>query len=219
MINSLTLKDTFSFQERQSYTTITTNENGIKSSNTENVSDTSYKPVDSIKTFQPLQPFRPFSAFEAPTPFEGLKSFELVKQAENSFSQVQNGGGELPEGYEPVKPLSPLKFLDLEPIFNNSSDSTSRSITKSTQAEIKEENIKNTLKEIILDLDHFVERDKELTESREEQLYSGIPRIVVNGGSTYAGSGLEQVSCVILLIKNVDNKTIMLFCFFVPTDD
>lgn len=123
-----------------------------------------------------------------------MKSFELVKQVEDSFSQGQDGGGELPEGYEPVQALSPLKPYDLEPIFNSSSESTYSSITRSTQAEIKEENIKNTLKEIILDLDHFVERDKDLKESKEEQANGGIPKIVVNGGPTYNGLGIGQVS-------------------------
>lgn len=116
-----------------------------------------------------------------------------MKQVEDSFSQVQNGGGDLPEGYEPVKPLSPLKPFDLEPVFTTS-DSTSNFISRSSQAEIKEENIKNTLKEIILDLDHFVERDKEFKESKEEQHKMGIPKIVLNGGTPYNGIGREQVS-------------------------
>lgn len=159
------------------------------SSNTENLSEISYKPVDTVKTFQPLQPFKPFETFEAPKPFDSLKSFELVKQVEDSFSQTKSGGGELPAGYEPVKALSPIQPYELEPIFTNLETTYNSSSQRSTQAEIKEENIKNTLKEIILDLDNFVERDKELKESKEEQNYSGIPKIVVNGGP-----GIGQVS-------------------------
>lgn len=117
-----------------------------------------------------------------------------MKQVEDSFSQIKNGGGELPAGYEPVKPLSPLKPFELEPIFSNTESTYSSSSQRSTQAEIKEENIKNTLKEIILDLDNFVERDKELKESREDQNHSGIPKIVVNGGP-----GVRQVSRTFLL--------------------
>lgn len=157
--------------------------------------ETNYKPVQSIKTFQPLQPFKPFTSFEAPKPFESLKSFELVKQVEESFSQEKIVGGEFPEGYEPVKPLSPLKPFDLEPIYNtyskNMADSSSQ---KNTHAEIKEENIKNSLKEIILDLDNFVEIDKQLKDSKNEQENTGIPKIVVNGGPAFPKSGTEQVS-------------------------
>lgn len=160
------------------------------------MSEKIYQPVQSIKTFQPLQPFKPFTSFEAPKPFESLKSFELVKQVEESFSQEKTRGGELPEGYEPVKPLSPLKPFDLEPIYNTNSETTVNSSgQKNNQAEIKEENIKNTLKEIILDLDNFVERDKDLKEPKIEQKSSGIPKIVVNGGPAFPKFGIEQVSC------------------------
>lgn len=174
-------------------TTTTTYENGLKSSESEFVSETTYKPVESIKTFQPLQPFKPFATFETPKPFETLKSFELVKQAEDSFSHSQNSTGQLPEGYEPIRPLSPLKPSDLEPIFTKTQTTfTSNKTTSVSQAEIKEENIKNTLKEIILDLDNFVERDKDFRD--EQNTGSHIPTIVVNGGPGYSRSGLVQVS-------------------------
>lgn len=187
----------YKFQERKSSITTFSYQNGIKSSQTETSSET--KSTESSQTFQPLQPFKPFTTFEAPQPFESLKSFELVKQVEDNFSQIKDGGGELPAGYEPVKALSPLKLYELEPIFNIQSESTfSSSIQKTSntsQAEIKEENIKNTLKEIILDLDNFVERDKELKESKEEQNSCNIhiPTIVLNGGPPYPKLETNQV--------------------------
>lgn len=195
------LQYSYLFQERHASKTSTLCENGIKSSETETLKETSHEPVESVKTFQPLQPFKPFATFEAPKPFESLKSFELVKQVEDSFLQVQDSGGELPEGYEPVKALSPLQPYELEPIFSTLSESSpcsfhAQKTSASCQAEIKEENIKNTLKEIILDLDNFVERDKELKESREEHNNSGthIPTLLVNGGPAYSNSTINQVS-------------------------
>lgn len=52
----------------------------------------------------------------------------------------------LPSGYIPVEPLSPLKMSDLEP-------PQITITTDNAKAEIKEEKIKNSLKEIISDLD------------------------------------------------------------------
>lgn len=99
---------------------------------------------------------------------------ETTIQNEKVSAETTSDGGGLPEGYEPVKPLSPIKPYELEPGFSSTTkesysySSTSRKETSSSTAEIKEENIKNTLKEIILDLDNYAEKDGELKDEKEE---------------------------------------------------
>lgn len=63
--------------------------------------------------------------------------------------------------------MSPLKPFELNnPLENGNINVT----TNGNKAEIKEEKIKNTLKEIISDLDSYAEKDKELKESVKEQI-------------------------------------------------
>ncbi|XP_060519348.1 uncharacterized protein LOC132697757 isoform X2 [Cylas formicarius] len=144
-----------------------------------------YEPLESIKPFEPLKPFEPIKPFEPVKPFEPLqpfdapKSFQLTKQietqkSENSLkdinssvnSTVQDNVGSLPLGYVPVEPLSPLILSDLEPKLESGNSLppliTFTDLSVNNSAEIKEENIKNTLREIISDLDSYAEKDKEV---------------------------------------------------------
>lgn len=91
---------------------------------------------------------------------------------------VNNG---FPPDYVPVEALEPLQpFPPIEPFQSSCRISDSNEASKSNsapKAEIKEEKIKNSLKEIISDLDHYAEKDKELKESYFEEKK-------VNGNST-----------------------------------
>ncbi|XP_066148319.1 uncharacterized protein [Euwallacea fornicatus] len=97
-----------------------------------------------------------------------LDHTKLLDSSVDSNNNEQNSW--LPLGYTPHKPLSPLKLSDLESSFTVLPEITLTSdncsdlpkIVNNNQAEIKEESIKNSLKEIISDLDSYAEKDREL---------------------------------------------------------
>ncbi|KAG5894028.1 hypothetical protein JTB14_018131 [Gonioctena quinquepunctata] len=67
-------------------------------------------------------------------------------------------------GYEPVQALAPLDINSLYSSYENQQNTV---MTKTQVSEIKEESIKNSLKEIISDLDNYVERNEALKSSVE----------------------------------------------------
>lgn len=145
------------------------------------------KPFEPIKPFEPLKPFEPPKSFELAKQIEASispQSAETQNQAnvESQSLTEQNSVfcGELPADYEPVVALEPLKPYDPLPPLNppqpinfgsdNSSLTTTYtnnvSVSKSketlTKAEIEDGKAKNTLKEIISEIDMYAEKDKEL---------------------------------------------------------
>ncbi|XP_066256472.1 uncharacterized protein [Euwallacea similis] len=108
------------------------------------------------------------------SPSQQLEIPPLLDHTKLLDSPVDSNNNEqsswLPLGYTPHEPLSPLKLSDLEssskvlPQITLTSDNCSdlSKILNNSKAEIKEESIKNSLKEIISDLDNYAERDREL---------------------------------------------------------
>lgn len=150
-------------------------------------------------------------------PFEPLKSFELAKQIESQTMSINGSSkteiGSLPADYKPVEPLSPLKPFELDP---PSLEQNEPKYTNGTHSEIKEEKIKNTLKEIISDLDTYAEKDKELKESVKEQI------VTENGKSdsysyekTIESQTFMKEVCLGDEIKLIVAFTIFLFKFVV----
>ncbi|XP_015840184.2 uncharacterized protein LOC656988 isoform X4 [Tribolium castaneum] len=144
-----------------------------------------YKPLEPVKSFEPVKPFEPMKPFEPLKPLEPPKSFELTRQIEKTVLQsngvksenvsqveekVNNG---FPPDYVPVEALEPLKPFEplppIEPFESSCRISDNVAVNGTSKAEIKEGNIKNSLKEIISDLDHYAEKDKELKESYYEE--------------------------------------------------
>lgn len=153
-----------------------------------------YKPLEPIKPFEPLKPFEPMKPFEPLKPFEPPKSFELAlelekkeyKPKENPITNNQefenkedelnkikdqndDGGGFLPVGYKPVEALEPWK-PDI------ALNGTASNGFGGREAEIKEEKIKNTLKEIISDLDNYAEKDDDLLRREDERTSSSYEK-------------------------------------------
>lgn len=109
---------------------------------------------------------------DIPPPLDHTKFFDNPPIDSNNNEESSTSAW-LPEGYVPVEPLSPLKLSDLEPALEppppvpqitltSDSNSDVPKVLRSAGAEIKEENIKNSLKEIISDLDTYAEKDREL---------------------------------------------------------
>ncbi|XP_022918182.2 uncharacterized protein [Onthophagus taurus] len=87
----------------------------------------------------------------------------LVDENDQEPFELRTSTGEL---YVPVVPLAPLNLEDyLKPIVP----------TTNSNAEIKQDRIKNSLKEIISDLDTFAEKDKDLKDSLGEQHLGNVP--------------------------------------------
>nr|XP_023013357.1 uncharacterized protein LOC111503310 isoform X1 [Leptinotarsa decemlineata] len=100
-------------------------------------------------------------------------------------------------GYEPVQALAPLDMNSLYSSFQNQQNGVS---------EIKEENIKNSLKEIISDLDSFAERNEELKSSLEGNK-ENVSHMTRNG--MYLGKEQDE---------NAPPKPINLEKIFTPAD-
>lgn len=172
---------TFLNNPSQSYTTSVSQSSIITSTNpTQSFTNTSISENTYVNPDQnPPQPAPNNQSQSYTTSVSGstyISSNQMPSQSSYTTTNITQttdfetaGGGGLPEGYKPVKPLSPLKPSDLEPSFNVHSELSSYKETNSSSvAEIKEENIKSTLKEIILDLDKYAEKDKELQGAGED---------------------------------------------------
>ncbi|RZC37754.1 hypothetical protein BDFB_004468 [Asbolus verrucosus] len=164
------------------------------------------KPFEPMKPFEPLKPFEPPKSFELTREAEKTileseknekqETVEPEKSNEKEISTNKEINVEteenlyvFPPDYVPVEALEPLKPFEplppLEPHESSYSNVTVNGIGKninesSPKAEIKEEKIKNSLKEIISDLDSYAEKDKELKESYREE------RKVDDNSTTYS---------------------------------
>lgn len=124
------------------------------------------------------------------TPAAETQSNFSNKVSENSTET--NVGGGLPAGYTPVVPLEPLKPFEpfnetnsleaYKPAMNStipdiigsnsvtsSNNSTQKNKESTTKVEIEEGKAKNTLKEIISEIDMYAEKDKELKDNEVSQ--------------------------------------------------
>ncbi|XP_044257429.1 uncharacterized protein LOC123006736 isoform X3 [Tribolium madens] len=174
-------------KEQEHETSVSSDIQSQESSTSESRKTNYYKPLEPIKSFEPVKPFEPMKPFEPLKPFEPPKSFELTRQIEKTVLQSQqndkkeNGvknqeehnliNNGFPPDYVPVEALEPLKLFEpLPPIEScRISENIPANGTSKPTSEIKEEKIKNSLKEIISDLDHYAEKDKELKESYYEE--------------------------------------------------
>ncbi|CAH0545734.1 unnamed protein product [Brassicogethes aeneus] len=111
-----------------------------------------------------------------------VSSFGNAKNTSYTTPLNNNWYNTQPTGYKPVASVNTYQPV-ASPYSNSQYNSLDRYPSYATgsrenKAEIKEENIKNTLKEIISDLDTYAERDKELKESFHNE----------NGNSTYSST-------------------------------
>lgn len=115
------------------------------------------------------------SELEVPPPLDHTK-FTLTLDSNNNEESKSDW---LPSGYIPVEPLSPLKLSDLEP---PQITITPVLGTNNAKAEIKEENIKNSLKEIISDLDKELDGGGTLPSLKHDILLKQVSRFVYKHG-------------------------------------
>ncbi|CAG9859807.1 unnamed protein product [Phyllotreta striolata] len=154
------------------------------------LSNLGYGALEPLKSFEPLKPFAPLE-FDVPTSFELVKNTNtLLQEDKDKYAETQKKlvipevridspkeqfsvetNDRVPEsnmnifaelGYVPVQPLAPL---DINTLFY---PVESQQNTNKTDSEIKDGNIRNSLKEIISDLDNYVEKSESLVRGVDE---------------------------------------------------
>lgn len=163
--------------------------------------DNSKDETSHAKPFEPLKPLELPSSLSNVKQFEPLKPFE-AETGESTGSNLQDGvepketeRGEDNSGLvadvpasveefqlltsdgEPYIPVVPLEPLNLEEFLKPITQGEDKN-------EIQEDKIKNSLKEIISDLDTYVEKDRDLREGEveNEKKTDGVLQEVLNGG-------------------------------------
>ncbi|CAH0545732.1 unnamed protein product [Brassicogethes aeneus] len=165
-----------------------------------------FEKLEPVKAFEPLKPFEPLQPFEPPKSFDLARKLENTKISDDE--KISNGNAIMVENENDTNDSELSQIMtnktvekhisrSVTPtiILTETSNPVSESVlyeppeiqdrypsyatgSRENKAEIKEENIKNTLKEIISDLDTYAERDKELKESFHNE----------NGNSTYSST-------------------------------